>query len=59
MSQHPVLFVTHRGERHQQAALAGAPPELAVTMRRSPSRDELLALLPGYEFLISERSGRD
>jgi len=58
MTQHPVLFVTHRGERHQQAALAGAPPELAVTMRRSPSREELLALLPDYEFLISERSGQ-
>jgi phosphoglycerate dehydrogenase-like enzyme len=57
MTQHPVLFVTHRGERHQQAALACAPTELAVTMRRSPSRDELLALLPDFEFLITERSG--
>ena len=58
MTQHPVLFVTHRGERHQQAALAAAPPGLAVTMRRSPSRDELLELLPGYEFLITERTGK-
>jgi phosphoglycerate dehydrogenase-like enzyme len=57
MAQHPVLFVTHRGERHQQSALGGAPSELAVTMRRSPSRDELLRLLPDYEFLITERTG--
>jgi phosphoglycerate dehydrogenase-like enzyme len=57
MSQHPVLFITHRGERHQHSAVAGAPPELAVTIRRSPSRDELLSWLPDYEFLITERSG--
>ena len=54
---HQVLWVTQRGARHQQAALAAAPPGLAVTMRRSPGRDELLSLLPGVEFLVSERSG--
>ncbi len=57
MDQHPVLFVTQRGERHQQEVLIGAPPELAVTMRRSPSRAELLTLLPQSEFLITERTG--
>jgi len=57
MTGHPTLFITHRGERHQQAALSGAPPELAITMRRSPSKDEILALLPGMEFLITERTG--
>jgi phosphoglycerate dehydrogenase-like enzyme len=51
------LFITHRGERHQQDALAAAPPELEIIMRRSPSKDDIMALLPGVEFLISERSG--
>ncbi|RPI55893.1 MAG: hypothetical protein EHM56_04895 [Chloroflexi bacterium] len=54
---HPVLFVTNRGRRHQAAALEAAAPELDVTVVRRPSRDELLRLLPGVEFLISERSG--
>ncbi len=57
MSPHSVLWVTHRGERHQQAALKSAPPELVVTMRRSPSNEEIIALLPGVEFLVSERTG--
>ena len=57
MTTHPTLFITHRGERHQQAALDAAPAELDVTLRRTPSKDELIALLPGKEFLITERSG--
>jgi phosphoglycerate dehydrogenase-like enzyme len=57
MVRHPTLFITHRGERHQQAALNSAPPELAVTIRRSPDKDEILALLPDQEFLITERTG--
>lgn len=57
MSKHPTLFITHRGLLHQQAALDAAPPELDITMVRSPSREEILALLPGKEFLITERSG--
>jgi phosphoglycerate dehydrogenase-like enzyme len=57
MAKHPTLFVTHRGQRHQQAALAAAPPELDVTVRRSPDKREVLALLPDMEFLISERTG--
>ena len=28
-----------------------------MTLRRSPSKDEIIALLPGKEFLITERSG--
>jgi phosphoglycerate dehydrogenase-like enzyme len=54
---HPTLWITHRGERHQQAALNSAPPEVSVTMRRSPSKEEILELLPGMEFLVSERTG--
>lgn len=51
------LFITHRGERHQQDALGAAPENLTVTMVRSPSKDEILAELPGKDFLITERSG--
>lgn len=57
MKKHPTLFVTHRGERHQQAAIEAAPPEVEITVRRSPSKEEIISLLPGKEFLISERTG--
>lgn len=57
MTRHKTLFITHRGLRHQQAALEAAPAELEVTMRRSPSKEEIIALLPEMEFLISERTG--
>ena len=55
--KYPTLFITHRGERHQQAALEAAPEELEITMLRSPSKEEIIASLPGKKFLISERSG--
>jgi len=54
---HQVLFLTQRGLRHQQAAIDAAPPELDILMRREPSQEEVLALLPEVEFLISERAG--
>lgn len=57
MIKHPTLFITHRGERHQQAALAAAPAELEITLVRTPTREQILALLPGKEFLITERTG--
>jgi phosphoglycerate dehydrogenase-like enzyme len=57
MTTHPTLWITHRGERHQQAALSSAPPEVEVTMLRSPSRQDVLAVLPEMEFLVSERTG--
>jgi len=57
-TKHPVLFLTDRGRRHQQAALAAAPAELSVTILRRPSRAEVLRRLPEVEFLISERAGR-
>lgn len=57
MEKHRTLFVTQRAPRHQQAALAAAPAELEVVMRFAPAREEILALLPTVEFLISERSG--
>jgi lactate dehydrogenase-like 2-hydroxyacid dehydrogenase len=37
--------------------LNSAPPELAITMRRTPSKEEILSLLPGMEFLVTERTG--
>lgn len=57
-AKHRTLFVTDRGLQQQAWALEGAPPELDIVMRRSPSQAELLALVPECEFLISERSGR-
>ncbi|MDR3573052.1 MAG: NAD(P)-dependent oxidoreductase [Anaerolineaceae bacterium] len=57
MDKHATLFITHRGLFHQQAALEAAPANLDVTILRSPSKEQILSLLPGKEFLISERSG--
>jgi len=55
--KHSTLFLTQRSERQQQSALAAAPAKLDITMRRDPSRAEILRLLPEMEFLISERAG--
>ncbi|NMB90929.1 MAG: hypothetical protein GYA17_21410, partial [Chloroflexi bacterium] len=57
MPTHPVLFVTHRGLTHQNAALQAAPPELSITMLRSPEKAELMEHLAGQEYLITERAG--
>lgn len=52
-----VLFLTQRGLVHQNEAIASAPPYFDVIMRRNPGQDELFALLPEIDFLISERAG--
>ncbi len=57
MDKHLTLFLTQRGERHQQNALAAAPSELEIVMRRNPTRQEILQLIPEAEFLFSERAG--
>ncbi|MBI3764257.1 MAG: hypothetical protein HY260_20645 [Chloroflexi bacterium] len=57
MPQHKVLFVTQRGQRHQQAALDAAPPEFEITMRRTTDKAEIVGLLPEAEFFVSERAG--
>lgn len=57
MVKHPALFITHRGLYHQQAALDAAPPELDITVLRTPTLAEVIAAVPGKEFLITERSG--
>lgn len=51
-----VLFITHRGERHQQSALAGAPDGFEISMLRDPDQAEIIKHLPGKDFLITERS---
>ncbi|OJX39487.1 MAG: hypothetical protein BGO78_13325 [Chloroflexi bacterium 44-23] len=56
-NSYPTLFITHRGKRHQHDSLAAAPSELEITIKRSPTKEEIIALLPGKKFLISERSG--
>ena len=55
--KHPTLYLTQRSERQQQSALAAAPAGLDITIRRDAARSEVLSLLPGAEFLISERAG--
>ncbi len=55
--KYSALFITHRGERHQQDALGAAPEYLEVSMLRSPSKEEIIAALPGKDFLITERTG--
>lgn len=57
MQKHPVLFLTHRASIHQKAALEAAPTELDVIIRRSPTKEEIIRLLPEMEFLITERTG--
>jgi phosphoglycerate dehydrogenase-like enzyme len=55
--KYAVLFLTERGQRHQQDALAAAPRNLQVTMLRQPERAEILSRIRDAEFLISERAG--
>jgi phosphoglycerate dehydrogenase-like enzyme len=57
MPKQLTLFITNRGERHQKAALDAAPDVLEILMRRAPPMDEIVALLPDMDFLISERTG--
>lgn len=57
MTRYKTVFITERGQRHQQAALAAAPANLDITMLRQPDRDTLLAHLATTEYLISERTG--
>jgi len=57
MTRYKTLFTTERGQRHQQSALAAAPPQLAVTVLRQPDRATLRAHLPETEYFISERVG--
>ena len=52
-----MVFLTQRSKRHQELALAAAPLDLDIAMRRDPPRAALLALLATAEFLISERTG--
>lgn len=57
MNRHRALFVTQRGQRHQQAALEAAPSELDMTVLRTADMRDAIPLLGEVEFLISERTG--
>ena len=57
MTHYKTVFTTERGQRHQQAALSAAPPELDITMLRQPDKAALLAHLADAEYFISERTG--
>jgi phosphoglycerate dehydrogenase-like enzyme len=57
MTTYTILFLTDRSPRHQQDAIAGAPPGCEVMMQRRPARATLLAEIGRADFLISERAG--
>jgi phosphoglycerate dehydrogenase-like enzyme len=57
MAPYRTLWLTERGQYHQEAALAAAPPELEVTILRQPTTERLRAALAETVFLISERAG--
>lgn len=55
--KHQVVFITDRGQRHQQDALVAAPENLEITMLRRPDKHILISHLSRAEYLISERAG--
>jgi phosphoglycerate dehydrogenase-like enzyme len=57
VTRYKTVFTTERGQRHQQAALSAAPPELDITMLRQPDKMTLIAHLADAEYFISERTG--
>jgi phosphoglycerate dehydrogenase-like enzyme len=57
MKQFSVLYLCPLGQQHQEWRLAAAPSDLQVTMRRSPTRAEILDLVPHMDALITERAG--
>ena len=57
MKQFSVLYLCPLGQQHQAWRLAAAPPAVNVTMRRNPTRDEIIGLIPQADALISERTG--
>jgi phosphoglycerate dehydrogenase-like enzyme len=52
-----LVWLTERGERHQQAALNAAPAGVQVEMLRQPSAHELQLALEEAAVLVSERRG--
>jgi phosphoglycerate dehydrogenase-like enzyme len=57
LRKYKTLFVTQRGQRHQDAARQAAPAELDILMVRTTAKSELVSLLRDAEFLITERAG--
>lgn len=52
-----LLWLTDRGERHQQGALKAAPPGWELKIQRGSDLENLIPLLAEAEILVSERSG--
>jgi phosphoglycerate dehydrogenase-like enzyme len=57
MDELSVLYLCPLGQQHQAWRLAAAPAGLNVTMRRNPTRDEIISLVPQADVLITERAG--
>jgi len=57
MGKPKLVFVTERGQRHQDNALRVAPDEVDVVMLRSPDSATLKAAVADATYLISERTG--
>lgn len=57
MARAKILFLTEQSVRHQEAAVAAAPPECSIVVLPHTPRDVVLAELPAADFLISERRG--
>jgi len=50
-------MLTRRASVHQEMIRRAAPPEFRVTFLQPDSKAELIAALPGIEFLFSDRAG--
>lgn len=57
MALYKTVFITERGQRHQQAALDAAPENLTITMLRQPDKERLKSHLVDATYFISERTG--
>jgi lactate dehydrogenase-like 2-hydroxyacid dehydrogenase len=57
MNQLSVLYLCPLSKQHQEWRLAAAPADLNITMRRFPTRDEIISLMPQTDVIITERTG--
>ncbi|MCC7353739.1 MAG: hypothetical protein IT330_08280 [Anaerolineae bacterium] len=57
MTVHRVLMLTRRASVHQEMIRRAAPPEFQIEFLRPDGKAEIVAALPGVEFLFSDRAG--
>ena len=57
MARHRTVYITQRPPVHQNVARAACPEQLELVMLVSPSASEIVDVVAGAEFLVSERSG--